>query len=659
MRLLRQSRVSQEKDRKENTISEGQRNTTLTRIAGGLRRVGLSSDEIRTALVRVNDLRCDPPLPEAEIEDISRSAEKWEPGGSESYFSTPNGLFWNKATRDLVVPIRLTNFDARIVADVVEDDGIDVRRSCELETKLFGETNRFIVSATDFSATTWPFPKLGSKAFVAAGAGVRDHIRAAIQQRSGANIDERLIFSHSGWRKFGDEYRFLHGNGAIGPEGLIEDVRVELPPSLAALKLPAPPMGEKLRSAIRSSLKLLNIAPKWITVPLQAGVYRAPLGGCDHSIQLAGETGVGKTELAAVEQQHYGSGFSARNLPGSWSSTSNANEVLAFIAKDALITIDDYCPVGTRGDLARYNRDADRLLRGQGNSSGRQRLRADSSLRNGKPPRGLILSTGEDVPRGKSLRARSLILELAPNSIDWDQMTRCQRAGREGLFAEAMAAYLQWLAPQYGSIKRKLPGLISKFRAQAERSQQHKRTAEIVANLWVGINYFLKFAVESGAISVSNRSMMKQAAWKALGVAAKKQNLQQAGEDPVRRFVELIGAAIATGRVQLGDLENGKSREGKTECVGWTDTEYVFLDPDLSFAAAQKLASEQGEFITISHKTLWKRMSERGVLAQSETGRNLVRKIIGGRRRSVLALPRAAIGCTDKERENRDSREDG
>ena len=50
----------------------------------------------------------------------------------------------------------------------------------------------------------------------------------------------------------------------------------------------------------------------------------------------------------------------------------------------------------------------------QGNNAGRQRMRADTTLRPPKPPRCLILSSGEEVPRGQSLRARTVITELVP-----------------------------------------------------------------------------------------------------------------------------------------------------------------------------------------------------------------------------------------------------
>src|SRR5262249_39092121 len=160
------------------------------------------------------------------------------------------------------------------------------------------------------------------------------------------------------------------------------------------------------QDAIRESLRLLDIAPDVVTVPLLTAVFRSVLGDTDFSIHIAGPTGIGKTELAALVQQYFGSGLDARHLPGNWSSTGNALEGLAFVTKDALLVIDDFAPQASAADAFRLQREADRIFRAQGNRAGRLRMWADTTLRSPKHPRGLVLSTGEDVPLGQSLRAR-------------------------------------------------------------------------------------------------------------------------------------------------------------------------------------------------------------------------------------------------------------
>jgi hypothetical protein len=62
-----------------NPIPEGQRNATLARLAGTMRRVGMTRSEILAALRQVNDNRCLPPLSIAEVEQIASSIARYEP----------------------------------------------------------------------------------------------------------------------------------------------------------------------------------------------------------------------------------------------------------------------------------------------------------------------------------------------------------------------------------------------------------------------------------------------------------------------------------------------------------------------------------------------------------------------------------------------------
>jgi len=226
----------------------------------------------------------------------------------------------------------LTNFTARIASDVVLDDGEEGRREFALEASLRGEALAFRVLATEFGRMHWVLRRLGPQAIVYPGQS--QHARTAIQAIS-RDIQQERIFTHLGWRKQGEQWRYLHAGGALGADGLRSDLQVQLTSALARCELrPGRDSQEKMQS-IRASLRCLRLAPDHITVPLVAAIYRAPFGNTDFSLFLAGKTGVFKTAIAAVAQQHFGAGLDAAHLPGHFGSTANALESLAFEGKDA------------------------------------------------------------------------------------------------------------------------------------------------------------------------------------------------------------------------------------------------------------------------------------------------------------------------------------
>jgi len=62
-----------------NVIPAGQRNATLARLGGVMRRVGMSEGEILPALLEVNERRCRPALHLSEVERIATSIARYEP----------------------------------------------------------------------------------------------------------------------------------------------------------------------------------------------------------------------------------------------------------------------------------------------------------------------------------------------------------------------------------------------------------------------------------------------------------------------------------------------------------------------------------------------------------------------------------------------------
>jgi len=587
-----------------------------------------------------------------------------EDSPARAYRATERGMVWTKSTRDGPVETPLTNFTARILADIIEDDGVEHRLSFELEASLAGRVCRFMVPAAQFPTLSWATEHLGARAIVYPGIGTRDHARVAMQLLS-EEIESRSVYAHTGWRDINGTRCYLHADGAIGPTGLIPSISVALPSGLTGYGLPEPPSAAALQVAIRASLRFLAVAPPRITYPILAAVYRAATAPNDMSMHLAGSTGEGKSELAALAQQHFGATMNARNLPGSWDSTANALEAMAFAANHALFVVDDFMPNARGSDAQRLHKDADRLLRASANGSGRQRMRADTTLRPPKPPRALILSTGEDIPRGQSLRARMLILELAPGEMNWTHLSQCQQDAADGVFAASMAGFVQWLAEQYpdaaGTSELVRANVVS-LRHRAASSSVHRRTPEIVANLASGFRLFLDYATASGALAEDEAATHWTAAWDALGISARAQVLHHDAGEPAGRFVVLITSAVASGAAHVASRDGGQPEQpqswgwrkvtiGSGEYqrdewrpqgarIGWIDGGGLFLDPTAAYAAAQQLGRDTSDPLTITPDTLGKRLHERGYLAVTDhpNGELRIRRTFEGHRQRVWSV---------------------
>jgi len=604
------------------------------------------------------------------------------------YFVTRDGMIaWRKETRDGSVPVPLCNFTAQIVAEEVTDDGAERRTVLAIEGAMPNGRRMPCarVSAERFTSMSWVTEAWGTAPVLFAGQGKKDHLRAAIQMLSG-DVPTRTVYGHLGWRRIGDSWAFLHSGGSIHADGALDAIEVDTgTDGFLAYQLPAPPGASELAAAVRASLRLLELGPDTITAPVLGAVYRAPLAEAapvDFALHLTGPTGAFKTELAALAQAHFGAAFHGRRLPASWADTANMLEKKAFLAKDAMLVVDDFAPTGTTADIQRLHREADRLFRAAGNRAGRARMRADGGSRPTYYPRGLIISTGEDIPSGQSLRARLLVLELAPGEIPVDRLSAGQAAAAEGMLAAAMAGYVRWLAPQIDKLKETLPNRHRALRDTLVQSGGHRRTPDVAAGLILGWETFLRFAEEAGAISRANAAFLLTQARAALTDSAKGQRTHQASEEPATRFLALLSAAISSGRAHVVDADTGAQPEDAAcwgwqpnlvgagnyerevwrpngERLGWIRKDDLLLEPETAFAAAQRLARDQGTSISIKQRTLWKRLAEQGLLASrdSSRGTNTVRRTIEGMRRDLLHLRTSTLAAgTDQRGDETDQR---
>jgi hypothetical protein len=549
----------------------------------------------------------------------------------------------------------VANFNARIVRDIILDDGEEQRRHFGVEAELGGARLAFSVSAAEFGGMGWVLDKLGPQAIIYPGQ--RQHARAAIQWLSG-EIPQEHIFAHLGWRKHGPHWVYLHAGGALGASGPLSGLQVQVPAALQSYQVRSLKDPDAQVRAVRASLRCLSLAPDRITFSLLAAVYWAPFGRVDFSIFLTGKTGVFKTALAALCQQHFGAAMDATSLPANFASTGNALEGLAFHAKDALLVVDDFAPIGRQGD-GELHQVAERLFRAAGNQQGRSRLGGNGLPSAPKPPRALVLATGEEVPPGQSIRARLLVVEVAPGEVDRATLSDCQRAGQEGRLAESMGAFLSWVAGHYEERQQCLQARMLQIRSQGHGRAVHARLPATLAELQGGWEQFLEFALEVGAIGRAEKEELEERSQRAFAQLCALQAKYQEANDPALRFVALLQAALAGGRAHLADRRGrapdeaaawgwqrkptGRGWAPRGTRIGWVGGGDLFLEPAASYQVAQEVAGV--ERLPVSEQILRHRLRERGLLASTDIGRQMVqvRRTLEGGPRQVLHLKASAL----------------
>ena len=379
-------------------------------------------------------------------------------------------------------------------------------------------------------------------------------------------------------------------------------------------------------------------------------------GPVDFALHLTGRSGTFKSELISLFQSHYGDKMDARNLPGSWSSTGNALEAQSFYAANAPFVIDDFVPIGTSWQIKAYQTTADKIIRAQGNQSGRARLTDTSSLQSAYYPRGVILSTGEDTPEGHSVRARMMIMELSPGDVAPDKLTKAQHYRPN--YSIAVAALIRHLCTHPIDLRSRSDAIRNKC-----LSIGHTRTPPMLGRLVATAEVVLHWAFERHYISENARARFTKLATESIMDAGKRQQQYLESTDPVELFSAAIRQAFGAGLAHMRTLNGGIPAKptmlGWTEdkdhndfpiykshgpCVGWVNwnNDEMFLEINVGYNAIRKIA---GHEMALTKQTMFKRLKDAGALLRTDEvrQRNTVRITAENHPRQVVALSIAGI----------------
>jgi hypothetical protein len=636
-------------------VNEGKRQDILFRAACSFRGTGTAKKVALRACLEAAG-RCKPPFSSIEVLKIIERVWRKYPAGcrkgegpvADHPYLLQNGCLAyrcgikkDKQGNVTTTTQRIANFSGEIVAEFQRDDGIEVAREFKLLLIRDEERREFVLPAGQFNPheiQKWLPERAGSRFALDVFKYVDSHFIAAVKNLSSPSLS--YMFSYTGWLKIDGVWRYLH----LGQD----HVALDLSPRLAHFKLPDAPSGEELKAALMTSplLDRGNLAPDEITFRLFCAPFFATLGlKQDFTLMLVGRTGIFKTELATLAQQHYGAGFGATALPTYFHDTAFYIERVAFSAKDCAIVVDDFRPGTTNHDRAVAFAKLDYIVRGSSSGAGRERLTREIGFRPDRHPRCIPIVTAEEGAGNESTLGRLFGIRMKKGDVTTEALTRAQAAAAGGAYARTMSAYIKWLGLCFEMRQAHAQLAQKKHRERiyaAVNQEMHARLPGIVADLFVGLEVFAEFAHDAGVLSDSQQCELLDRGWAGLVGAAGIQTKDQQEEDPVKVFLTALRAGLLggvthlehqkTGEEPIFDGHNLASQLGWREeiygsrpswkpnglCAGWVnvtpeDQVHIYLNFKLAYQAATKVA---GRPIPVEERILKQRLLEANLLVQ-------------------------------------------
>ncbi|MDX2159888.1 MAG: DUF927 domain-containing protein [bacterium] len=544
---------------------------------------------------------------------------------AERYVERDGGIVYEKETERGITRYIVADWSARVLEwrMQVDDDG-QIERNMRLQLnnhsysttidapdELFGDPNalaRFIAG------------KAGG--VFSPRAGMQKHLAPAILKLSG-EAPRRQTYRFIGWTKLDDRWAYVSPETSITSEGVLTSPpEVELESRLRGYGLCDGSWDDGLK-AFHAAIDVFpkELASTLIAFSLLPLVQRFfPSAAPKPALHLVGTTGSGKSEIAALMTSFYGS-FTRDNPPAQWGDTVNTVEALGYTLADALYWVDDYKAVYAD------ERTFTRFLQSYSRGMGRGRLTREAKLRQERPCRGLLLSTGETTIEGEaSVLARMLVLEVSP----WEQrdpgrvMLRQADALRRHLPAFT-AAFAAWIARKADAgiltddITERYEGNSTGYRDKLHAALGRQANTGRMVNNWAALVTVYQLLHEF----LSERDADEGLPIWQDAIVQTVQAVQQ--ERAGRVFLDLLGQLAASGRVMFAsNMQMPEEPRPGVTIIGYQDGAHVLLLPDIAFQEVSRSGS-----LRFSATDIGKQLREDGWLIPGANSLTVQRRVRG------------------------------
>ena len=597
--------------------------------------------------------------------DKNRGSYFNQPKGSDKvmsescYFQNGGGLYFFDYRKVKNPDTKLCNFIAEITHEVTKVDGQNSFKTLLVQGQQSDGTYfpPVDIEASRFDSMEWLMSHWGPKAIINVGPKSKDHVAAAIKSLS--THEMKTIYLHTGWIVYAKKYAYLSASGGITANGYSPDFATELSGSLNNYELPAPCADMEVQ--VTKFLELFSdLIDDGTGLVILSGAFRSIFSEfvpCTVSLYLQGTTGTYKSAVVGVVQALFGKTFNGSNLPENWSSTGNAIEKKAALAKDAMFVVDDFVARGTQSDVARMHRDAERVLRSQGNQSGRDRMTSTTELRGANVPKGMICATGEDLPNGHSLQARLVIINMKKGSTNTGVLSQLQDYAQTGDLAQLNANFIRWIAAaaDEGIIEQYFNDALSSCAKQLP-AEGHARTRDNLSQMLTGLWIYLQYAVDVGVMHLEAADIFKLQAIKTVLALSQIQAGVDKDASDAERFVKILQSALSMGSCHLAAQGGGSPKyhtaagwkltgsgeyqkiEGQGVKVGWMNDKHVFIDVTAAQKVVKQLSQAAGNYLGSSDRAVIKALYEANMLAEVSKDRLTIKVTVEGQRRNLLCM---------------------
>ena len=561
-----------------------------------------------------------------------------------SQYIVGNGKLWYVRSEKSITPI--SNFIAypieKITLNNGRDEQVTYKMKCLLLDNLKIEMPTQIITMEQLQKSNYI---LGSKwdkyAIVHAGTTNADKIREVSQLEGRQLMEEKQVYTHTGFIRVNGELVYLYHGGAIGKntEGILTDLSND-----GLQRYCFTDKEFNTQQALQRSLSVKDVASYDITIPLWITGYASVLYSllksiginADYVLYIQGKSGTRKSSLTAMELSHFGN-FTRDTFPSSFRDTLNSIEKIAFILKDSLNVVDDFNPEVLGGKKLEV---VEKIFGMYGDRTGRTRMSKDgTTLKIPYTARGLCIITGEVLPEvAQSRIARSLIINIKEDSINLNKLAELQDNTEELAFA--MKTFIMWVIENEERITDFAKDRFKKMQRQQEKGV-HGRTKEIANILTLVLKIVTQFFMDYNVLDENQKGELDSIGEEVLNQLIEQQTQEITQLKPTEMFYNAIDQMFMTEKIKVLDYQTQREIDiwQGTNVGYYNDKEKLFyFFPDIIYSKVVEFYSSTGIKFPINEKALWKYLCEEKKLEKQDDKRYRAQKTISGNKVSIVQI---------------------